>query len=308
MVRSGRVGLTAGIVLAAVSWVGSHAEPYSPELFKELRWRMIGPFRGGRTKAAAGVPAQPNVFYIGVVNGGVWKTDRLRPHLEADLRRPADRLDRRDRGRAVRSRTSSTSAAARACSGPTSRPATASTSPPTPARPGRTSACATASRSRRSSSIRAIPIACSSRCSATRTGRTRSAASSARPTADARSRRSSTRTRTPAAIDRRRSIRSNRAIVYAALWEARQGPWENGAFSGPGSGLFKSTDGGDTWKPLTKAADVRRGSGPHRHHGRAERSAAAVRDRGCDARPAASTARTTRARTGVSDHRRSRAS
>ncbi len=39
--------------------------------------------------------------------------------------------------------------------------------------------------------------------------------------------------------------------VYAALWEARQGPWENGSWQGPGSGLFKSTDGGDTWKKLT---------------------------------------------------------
>ena len=40
--------------------------------------------------------------------------------------------------------------------------------------------------------------------------------------------------------------------VYAVLWEARQGPWENGDFRGPGSGLFKSTDGGTTWRPLTK--------------------------------------------------------
>jgi hypothetical protein len=40
----------------------------------ELRYRMIGPHRGGRSKAAAGIPDQPNVFYIGVVNGGVWKT------------------------------------------------------------------------------------------------------------------------------------------------------------------------------------------------------------------------------------------
>src|SRR5881275_682896 len=39
-----------------------------------MRWRGIGPFRGGRTVAAAGVPGQPNVFYIGVNNGGVWKT------------------------------------------------------------------------------------------------------------------------------------------------------------------------------------------------------------------------------------------
>ena len=43
--------------------------------YQELRWRMIGPFRGGRTRAAAGVPGQPNVFYMGQVNGGVWKSD-----------------------------------------------------------------------------------------------------------------------------------------------------------------------------------------------------------------------------------------
>ena len=40
----------------------------------EMRWRNVGPFRGGRTRALSGVPSQPNVFYIGVVNGGVWKS------------------------------------------------------------------------------------------------------------------------------------------------------------------------------------------------------------------------------------------
>src|SRR5215831_846710 len=40
----------------------------------EMRWRPIGPFRGGRTKAITGVPSEPNVFYAGAVNGGVWKT------------------------------------------------------------------------------------------------------------------------------------------------------------------------------------------------------------------------------------------
>ncbi len=39
-----------------------------------MKWRMIGPHRGGRTVGAVGVPSQPNVFYIGVNNGGVWKT------------------------------------------------------------------------------------------------------------------------------------------------------------------------------------------------------------------------------------------
>ncbi len=46
-----------------------------PELLSSLHWRSIGPFRGGRTRAVSGVPSQPNVFYIGVCNGGVWKTN-----------------------------------------------------------------------------------------------------------------------------------------------------------------------------------------------------------------------------------------
>jgi photosystem II stability/assembly factor-like uncharacterized protein len=49
-------------------------QQYSPALYQEMRWRMIGPFRGGRTRAATGVPSQPNVFYMGQVNGGVWKS------------------------------------------------------------------------------------------------------------------------------------------------------------------------------------------------------------------------------------------
>src|SRR5689334_15823374 len=50
------------------------AQATGDEVFQGLKWRMIGPFRGGRTVGATGVPGQPNVFYIGVNNGGVWKT------------------------------------------------------------------------------------------------------------------------------------------------------------------------------------------------------------------------------------------
>lgn len=49
--------------------------PALGQIVNELKWRMIGPFRGGRTRAVAGVPTQPGVFYIGAVNGGVWKTN-----------------------------------------------------------------------------------------------------------------------------------------------------------------------------------------------------------------------------------------
>jgi photosystem II stability/assembly factor-like uncharacterized protein len=45
---------------------------------------------------------------------------------------------------------------------------------------------------------------------------------------------------------------TNARTVYAVLWAARQGPWENGAWQGSGSGLFQSTDGGETWQPLTR--------------------------------------------------------
>jgi len=51
------------------------AQSLPADLFGELHWRNIGPFRGGRTRAAVGVPGQPNLFYMGQVNGGVWKSD-----------------------------------------------------------------------------------------------------------------------------------------------------------------------------------------------------------------------------------------
>ncbi|MFO0981475.1 MAG: hypothetical protein U1E76_06925 [Planctomycetota bacterium] len=52
----------------------AHAQGLPPGMLEPLRWRMIGPFRGGRTVAATGVPGRPNEFLIGVNNGGVWKT------------------------------------------------------------------------------------------------------------------------------------------------------------------------------------------------------------------------------------------
>lgn len=45
---------------------------------------------------------------------------------------------------------------------------------------------------------------------------------------------------------------NNPQIVFADMWAGRQGPWENGAWNGKESGLFKSTDGGNTWKKMTK--------------------------------------------------------
>ncbi|HEX4417067.1 MAG TPA: hypothetical protein VH165_04165 [Kofleriaceae bacterium] len=74
--------LFAWVVVGIGSGQRAHAAPVgaappaiSETGYQDLRWRMIGPFRGGRTRAAAGVASQPNVFYIAPVNGGIWKTD-----------------------------------------------------------------------------------------------------------------------------------------------------------------------------------------------------------------------------------------
>lgn len=61
-------------LLAATCVSPAAAQKVDPSLYQSMRWRMIGPFRAGRTVGAVGIPSQPNVFYIGVNNGGVWKT------------------------------------------------------------------------------------------------------------------------------------------------------------------------------------------------------------------------------------------
>jgi photosystem II stability/assembly factor-like uncharacterized protein len=62
-------------IAAALPLVSSAlAQSVDPKLYSDMKWRQIGPMRGGRTRALAGVPSQPATFYLGMVNGGVWKT------------------------------------------------------------------------------------------------------------------------------------------------------------------------------------------------------------------------------------------
>ncbi|WP_339626448.1 glycosyl hydrolase [uncultured Maribacter sp.] len=52
----------------------NNAPTYPEELYSSLDYRLIGPFRGGRSAAVTGVPGEPNLFYFGAAGGGVWKT------------------------------------------------------------------------------------------------------------------------------------------------------------------------------------------------------------------------------------------
>src|SRR6266481_692712 len=70
----GRRILVTGLLAVLAAAIPAPAQQYDQKLFSEMHWRCIGPFRGGRTVAITGVPHQPNVFYIAAVNGGVWRT------------------------------------------------------------------------------------------------------------------------------------------------------------------------------------------------------------------------------------------
>ncbi|HKS81355.1 MAG TPA: hypothetical protein VJR23_07595 [Candidatus Acidoferrales bacterium] len=68
--------MSLGVAILAMAGAGdTMAQQIPPSMYQEMHWRLIGPFRGGRTRAACGVPSEPNVFYMGQVNGGVWKSD-----------------------------------------------------------------------------------------------------------------------------------------------------------------------------------------------------------------------------------------
>ncbi len=62
--------------LLVFTWQENQAQSTDPNaaFYTALEWRSIGPFRGGRSCAVAGVEGQPNLFYFGATGGGVWKT------------------------------------------------------------------------------------------------------------------------------------------------------------------------------------------------------------------------------------------
>jgi photosystem II stability/assembly factor-like uncharacterized protein len=64
-------------ILAFIVGIATPVSPqqFDPRLYQDMRWRLIGPFRGGRGVAIAGIAAQPSVFFMAPNNGGVWKTN-----------------------------------------------------------------------------------------------------------------------------------------------------------------------------------------------------------------------------------------
>jgi photosystem II stability/assembly factor-like uncharacterized protein len=225
------------------------AQSFDPQLYSGLEWRMIGPFRGGRTQGAAGVPDQPNVFYIGVNNGGVWKTDDY-GHTWNPI------FDREPTG--------SIGAVAVAPSDPN---VVYAGSGEGLHRPDLAIGNGMYKSTDAGKTWRHIGLADAQQIPAIvidpRDPNRVFVAALGHPYGP-NAERGVFRTtdggqtwkkvlykdENTGAIDLALDPRNPR-IVYAALWQSQEAPWENGELSGPATGLFKSTNGGDTWTQLT---------------------------------------------------------
>jgi photosystem II stability/assembly factor-like uncharacterized protein len=215
-----------------------------------LRWRNIGPYRGGRTRAVCGVPSQPNVFYMAPVNGGVFKSiDYGRTWQPIFDDQP----------------TASVGAIAVSVSNPNviyvgsgeglHRPDLSvgdgiykSTDA------GKTWTHLGLRDGQQIAQVAVDPknadrvfVAVGGHPYGPNEDRGVYRSIDGGKTFDKVLGRDENVGASDVQIDP-----TNPNIVYAALWESREGPWENGVFNGEGGGVFKSVDGGKTWRQLTK--------------------------------------------------------
>ncbi len=236
----------AGFLVLFAALASAQVEP---KLFQEMRWRSIGPFRGSRTVAGVGVPSQPNVFYIGVNNGGVWKSNDYgrvwtpifdeQPTgsigaLAVSLSDPnviyagsGEGLQRPDlsTGDGIYKSTDAGKTWTHLGLRDGQQIPMIAVDPHDP--------------NRLFVAVLGHPYGANAERGIFRS-------TDGGQTFEKVLYRDENTGGVDVVIDP-----SNPQIVYAALWEARTAPWENGHFNGPGSGVYKSADGGTTWSQLT---------------------------------------------------------
>jgi photosystem II stability/assembly factor-like uncharacterized protein len=214
-----------------------------------MRWRNVGPYRGGRTKSAAGHPSQPYTFYIGVCNGGVWKTtdagrtwkpifdDQQTGSIGSVVVAPSDAnvlyvgsgegLGRPDLsvGDGVYKSTDAGKTWTHLGLRDGQQIPNIAVDPGNPNRLFVAVAGHPYGPNEERGIFRSTDGGQSFQKVLFKDANTGANDVDIDPV--------------------------NPNIVYATLWEERQGPWENAQWRGTGGGIYKSTDGGSTWKQLT---------------------------------------------------------
>jgi photosystem II stability/assembly factor-like uncharacterized protein len=226
----------------------AYGQQIDTSFLNEMQWRNVGPFRASRTRAVSGVPSQPNIFYVGAVNGGVWKTD--------DFGRTWHPIFDREP-------TGSIGAIGVAPSDPNiiyvgsgeglHRPDLSVGDGIYKSNDGGATWVHLGLRDGQQISQMAVDPHDPNRLFVAVAGHPYG------PNPERGVYRSTDGGQTfEKVLYKNENVGaydveidpSHAKIVYATLWEAREGPWENAEWNGTGGGIYKSRDGGQTWRQL----------------------------------------------------------
>jgi photosystem II stability/assembly factor-like uncharacterized protein len=245
----GAVVVVAGLGVAVVPLPARQSATLEPGLFAALRWRNVGPHRASRTRAAAGHASHPYTFYMAAVNGGVWKTtdagrtwkpifdDQPTGSIGTIAIAPSnpgilyvgsgEGLHRPDlsTGDGVYKSTDAGATWTHLGLRDAQQIPNIAVDPKNPDRVFVAALGHPYGPSEERGIYRSLDG-----------GRTFTRVLSKDENTGGND----------VDIDP-----SDPNVVYATMWEERQGPWENSVWAGTNGGIFKSTDGGTTWKPLT---------------------------------------------------------
>ena len=229
--------------------VPAHAQEIDTKLLGEMQWRNVGPFRGGRTRAVSGVPSQPNVFYVGAVNGGVWKTNDFgRTWQPIFDREPTGSIG------AIEVAPSDPNIIYVGSGEGLHRPDLSVGDGIYKSTDGGATWTHMGLRNGQQISQMAIDPHDPNRLFVAVAGHPYGPNPERgvyRSTDGGQSfQRVLYKDDNIGACDVKIDP-SDPNVVYATLWEAREGPWENAEWNGTGGGIYKSNDGGQTWRQLT---------------------------------------------------------
>ncbi|MGZ4815841.1 MAG: WD40/YVTN/BNR-like repeat-containing protein, partial [Terriglobales bacterium] len=240
------------VFFIALLCLGSAVAQQIPEnTYQELRWRMVGPFRGGRTRAAVGVASQPNVFYMGQVDGGVWRsTDFGRTWEPIFDNQPTQSI-----GDIAVAESDPNIIYVATGEGLRRPDLSVGDGIYKTTDGGKTWTNIGLSDGQAIPAIRIDPkdpnrvfVAVLGHPYGPNKERGIFRSTDGGKTWQNVLYKDENTGGSDEEIDPQ-----NPNVVYACMWESRQGPWEDGnEYGGPGGGLFKSTDGGNTWHQLTK--------------------------------------------------------